>query len=1052
MAGLEIGIYEQLVTEQLRQAVAALHVIGRTGEVKDLEAGERAWAVSQHLAHVLFTALRVAAEKEVGGAAELGNRVLETLRGAIPAEAVRDGTFDEISRPPSWLLAVSEAPDGLGQAHPLERPAIPLSKSDLLVNARDEYRIGLELQREIATADEIDLICAFLKWSGYRVLQDALDRYLAAGRPLRILTTAYMGATEARVLDVLIEQGAEVRTSCDTRRTRLHAKAWLFRRATGFSTAYIGSSNLSRAALLDGLEWNVRLSQIETPDILAKFEGHFESYWLDGEFEDYADAAVRDRFREALRTEGRPDAEGDGFVPLDLHPYPYQQEILDRLSLDREQGHWRSLIVAATGTGKTVIAALDYKHLVAHWNELAADEPVHPDSPRLLFVAHRREILKQSRDTFRIALRDGTFGELMVGGHRPVAGSHVFASVQSLSRIDLDTISPTAYDVLIVDEFHHAEAATYRRLLDHFRPKVLLGMTATPERTDGVNVQDAFFGGRMTAELRVWDAIERGFLCPFQYFGVHDGTALDQLTWKRGRYIQSELENLYTADDARLILVLQALRRRIVDTDRMHALGFCVGIQHARFMARRFTEHGIPSVAITGETPVDERRDALRRLRTGDVKVVFTVDLFNEGVDVPQVDTVLFLRPTESATLFLQQLGRGLRLADGKDCLTVLDFIGQANRRFRFDLRYRALVGGTRRQLQGQLQDGFPLLPSGCSIELDRVAQSIVLGNVRDALPMRRSELVRELRAMAQRRGARPTLAQFLHATGLDLADFYRNRGASWTLLCRQAHLDVPEPGPDEDRLQKSLWRLQHWDDHLLLALLQDALASVMPPNPDSLSVADQRRLGMLTATLLGRGHDADGLVARLATVWEHPAIREELQELIEVQQERIHTRTPAWEAQTNVPLAVHATYSQEEILAAFGQSKRLQGGVYHEQETGCDLLFVTLQKSERHYSPATMYKDYALSPELFHWESQNTASPATPTGARYLAPRPPSSPVLLFVRHHKTEAGNRTSPYRFLGPATYVRHQGEKPMAIVWRLAYTMPHGLYREARLAAG
>ncbi len=1052
MSTLEPGIYERLVTDPLRRALADAHGAGLVSELAKLEAGEESGAVSQHLTQAVLAALRVAAARTEGGAVKLGNQILEVVRQATGEGAVRDGLLADVSQPPEQLLAVHEAPQGLGEVVRAERPAIPLSKSDLLVNARDEHRIGVELQREIATADEIDLICAFLKWSGYRVLQDALEKHLEAGRPLRVLTTAYMGATEERVLDVLMEQGAEIRTSCDTRRTRLHAKAWLFRRKTGYSTAYIGSSNLSRAALLDGLEWNVRLSQIETPDILSKFEGHFESYWNDGEFEDYGDASVQERFRQALASEGRAGDAEPTAVLLDLKPYPYQQEILDRLLLERERGYWRNLIVAATGTGKTVIAALDFKYLTAHWEELAKDATKRPGGPTLLFVAHRQEILKQSRDTFRIALRDGVFGELQVAGQRPVAGTHVFASIQSLHHQDLKRLSPTAYDVVIVDEFHHAEAPTYRRLLDHLQPKLLLGMTATPERTDGVNVQDAYFGGRTAAELRVWDAIERGMLCPFQYFGVHDGTELDQLTWSRGRYNQGEIENLYTADDARLILVLEALRRRIANPLRMRALGFCVGVQHAEFMARRFTEHGIPAIAVTGSTPTDERRAALRRLRQRDVNVVFTVDLFNEGVDVPEVDTVLFLRPTESATLFLQQLGRGLRLSDDKDCLTVLDFIGQANRRFRFDLRFRAVTGGTRRQLEDHIREGFPLLPSGCSIELDRVAQEIVLRGVREALPMRRPELVRDLKQVAQLQGGRPRLAEFLHETGLELEDLYRNRGASWFALCRQAQLDVPKPGPDEVALQKALFRLQHWDDRVFLDTMRRELSAAAPPDLEALPTADVRRLTMLTAGLLGRGRDELSLKAKLDVVWQHPAVRYELLEMIEVQLEKIDVRTPPWDAQPDVPLAIHATYSQEEILAAFGQSKRLQGGVYHEQSSGCDLLFITLHKSEKHYSPATMYDDYAISPERFHWQSQNTASIATPAGKRYVEPRPPGSPVLLFVRHHKLEAGRRTAPYHFLGPAEYVRHKGEKPMSIEWRMVHVIPHAFYRETRLSAG
>ena len=325
--------------------------------------------------------------------------------------------------------------------------------------------------------------------------------------------------------------------------------------------------------------------------------------------------------------------------------------------------------MAATGTGKTIVAAFDYRRL-------AQDGPL----PRLLFVAHRKEILTQSRDVFRSVLRDGAFGELFVDGHKPEEGRHVFASVQALAHVALDRIPPDSFDVVIVDEFHHAEAPTYRRLLEHLQPRELLGLTATPERSDGESVVK-WFDGRIAAELRLWEALERGLLSPFQYFGVNDQTdlshaALDPRRLRAGR----PREALHRKRPTPATSSCEALRDRVLDTRRMRALGFCVSVAHAHYMAKRFNEAGIPARAVSADTGRDERDESLRLLRQREIGALFAVDLFNEGVDVPEIDTVLFLRPTESATVFLQQLGRGLRLADGKDCLTVLDFIGQQHR------------------------------------------------------------------------------------------------------------------------------------------------------------------------------------------------------------------------------------------------------------------------------------------------------------------------------------------------------------------------------------
>jgi HKD family nuclease len=318
----------------------------------------------------------------------------------------------------------------------------------------------MALQAEVPSADRIDLLCAFIKWSGLRLLQPVLSAYLQAGGELRVLSTVYLGATDRRALDWLAERGAQVRVSADTRRTRLHAKAWLFHRRSGASTAYIGSSNLSSAALLDGLEWNVRLAALETPAMLQKFQANFDAYWEEGEFEPYAatpDDQARLDHQLAL---ARGDDSSSTTAPLawfHLRPYAYQQEMLDQLEAERSlHQRFRNLVVAATGTGKTVLAAFD----VARLHRDFPEQFPYPEPPRLLFIAHRKEILQQALLTFRQVLRDGSFGELQVDGERPSDGRHVFASVQSLAQLDPAAIDPAAYDVVIVDEFHHAGSIT----------------------------------------------------------------------------------------------------------------------------------------------------------------------------------------------------------------------------------------------------------------------------------------------------------------------------------------------------------------------------------------------------------------------------------------------------------------------------------------------------------------------------------------------------------------------------------------------------------------
>ncbi|MEV5769580.1 helicase-related protein, partial [Micromonospora sp. NPDC052213] len=350
----------------------------------------------------------------------------------------------------------------------------------------------------------------------------------------------------------------------------------------------------------------------------------------------------------------------------------------------------------------------------------------------------------------------------------------------------------------------------------------------------------SWFDGRATVELHLWDALERQLLAPFQYFGLHDDVDLSHVRWKRGQgYDTSELEGVYTGNHARARLILQAVTR-IADVGQMRALGFCVSRGHARFMADWFTRHGVPSAAVTSSIKRADQHALIDRFRKRELRVLFTVDLFNEGVDLPMVDTILMLRPTESATIFLQQLGRGLRLDDGKPCLTVLDFIGGQHANFRFDLRWRALAGVSRRAVEAAVREDFPSLPSGCHIELDRVAKDIVLRNLKSAMPTSKNALVAELRQLGD-----VSLERFLRETGLEIEDVYRSGSlGGWAGLRRLAGLDTTAGGPDDRDLSRAIGRMLHTDDVDRLDLLARVAAGQRP--------AAGRLLDMLHFSLWG--------------------------------------------------------------------------------------------------------------------------------------------------------------------------------------------------------
>jgi superfamily II DNA or RNA helicase len=782
----------------------------------------------------------------------------------------------------------------------------------------------------------------------------------------------------------------------------------------------------------------VRLSAVATPDLVRKFAGTFDSYWANPAFVDYDPGrpADVDRLHAAL---GRDRGDVTQVSGLEVRPYPHQEQVLEALESERVlHDRHRNLVVAATGTGKTVIAALDYRRLRA----------VLPRG-RLLFVAHRREILDQSRRAYREALADGAFGEIYVDGQRPERWEHVFASVQSLSSYGVQRLPPDHFDVVVIDEFHHAEAATYRRLLEHLAPRELVGLTATPERADGLDVRDQF-GGRSAYELRLWEALSADLLVPFHYFGVADDVDLTGIEWKRGGYDSSALSAVYTGDDARAAKVVKQTRDKVADVGRMRALGFCVSVAHAEYMAEVFTRAGIPSLAVSGQSSSADRSAALRRLRDLEVNCLFAADLFNEGLDLPQVDTVLLLRPTQSATVFLQQLGRGLRRAPGKAVLTVLDFIGQHRREFRFDVRYRALTGSTRRGLIGDIERGFPFLPSGSQIVLDRVAERIVLDNVRQELRSTRRELVAEIRSY----GDLP-LAGYLAESGRELPDIYRQSG-SWTALRREAGFPTAAVGPDEPAMLRRVVAFAHVDD----PERADAYRRLVDPaGPEYAELTDREQcLARMLFFVLwpDRGGFTD-YPDGLAWLRRHPAVCAEIAELVawRVDQARQVPR-PLGAGLQHVPLLSHAHYRREEILAALGWAsltRKARGhaqGVAWAPQTRTDALLVNLRKTERDFSPTTMYRDFALSPELFHWESQNSTSPASETGRRYLGHAAAGSHVALFVRPAPHDQLG-PAPFLSLGLCDYVEHTGERPIAITWKLRRPMPGETFRAAAVVA-
>jgi len=1033
---LKPGLYEQVINKQLATVLDAESTLQPYTDA--IDPAEAPKVLSSYIASILEKGLSsINNDFKLDAQIALVNEII----GAI-AQATGEDSFDGLSvdERAEQLLALLDRRNtvhALNEKAEIIRPETSIAHSSLFTGAVHEPSMVTELKKEIASSDRIDMLVSFVKWSGLRLLMDELSDFTKRGGRLRVITTSYMGATDAKAIEWLsCLANTEVKISYDTKHTRLHAKTYVFYRESGFSTAYVGSSNLSNAAISSGLEWNVKVTAQDLPETMRKINATFESYWNSNEFEAFGEGET-DRLRRALRAERL----SGGKTPLmlfDITPYPFQQEILDKLSAERTiRQSCKNLVVAATGTGKTVISAFDYKRF-------CKENPGKPN--RLLFVAHREEILKQSLACFQGVLKDPNFGDLFVGGFRPEKLDHLFVSIQTFQSQELDLkTSPDFYDFIIVDEFHHAAAPTYQRLLEYYRPKILLGLTATPERMDGKSVLH-YFDNRIAAEVRLPEAIDRKLLCPFQYFGVTDIVDLTELKWTRGGYDKTELSNAYTMDrvaaERRADMIVRSIHRYVTDLDEVKGLGFCVSIAHARFMAEHFNAWGIPSISLTGESSDEERNAAKRRLVNGDIRFIFAVDIYNEGVDIPEVNTVLFLRPTESLTVFLQQLGRGLRLAEGKECLTVLDFIGQANKRYRFEEKFAALLGSSAKSVQSEIKNGFVSLPKGCYIQLERKAKEIIYDNIRSALGLR-SGIISRIASFEEDSGLPLTLSNFLSFYHMDIRAIYNN--ASFSRLCAQAKVASEFSEPDEDLLTKAFYRICSIDSRRWIGFLLRVLQEIDNVQEESLGTNERRMLQMLQFTIWQKSASDCGFtstVEGLQKLKRNPRLYGELQDILRYQLEHIDFIDKANDLKFECPLDLYCTYSRDQIMVAldFLKPSSVREGVKYLPDKKVDVFFITLNKSDKDYSPTTMYDDYSINEWLFHWQSQSTTSSDSPTGQRYINHQKLGSQILLFVREGKKDAFGGTAGYTFLGTADYVKHEGSRPMSITWKLHQPIP------------
>ena len=1056
---LKKGLYEHVLTILMKKKLENLdEKLSYETDVIDKEAS------SIELSNYLQKVIKDALDQTLAKASEkleqqiiICNEIINTLSELNADETIQE---KKISDNGQMVLAIYEKIKYQNQKK-IPRTEAPMNRSSIFTGSSSiEPSMVSELKKEIKSADEINLLVSFIRWSGVRqIIKELEDFTKEDNHKLRIITTTYLGATEVKAIKEIAKlRNTEIKISYDTNRTRLHAKVYMFQRATGFSTAYIGSSNLSNIAISSGLEWNIKISEYENKDIFEKCIGTFYNYWNDLEFKTYR-SGEEDELTKAINAAKILAKDYKSYVlksfKFDIKLYTFQEEILEHIEAERViYNRNRNLIVAATGTGKTVISAFDYKRFCK----------AHPgEKNRLLFIAHRKEILEQSIDCYRRVLKDENFGDLWVGNYRPAEGhaDYLFISIQSFnSRSIEELVEPNYFDYIIIDEFHHAAADSYQVILDYFKPKILLGLTATPERMDGKSIVDLYFNGHIAAEIRLKEAIDRKLLCPFQYFGVSDSTDLSKLEWSRGGYKVSDLEDLYVrqkGNTRRAEAIFNSVLDYAADIEETKGIGFCVSVEHAHFMADFFKKNGIASIALDAKSPDEIRNTAKDNLNSKKIHFVFVVDLYNEGIDIPDVNMVLFLRPTESLTIFLQQLGRGLRLSEGKDCLTVLDFVAQAHRNYKFAEKFRALTGKTRNPIEKEIENGFPNVPKGCYIELEKQAQIHILENIRAAINNIQN-IRRKIQMFRTNTDLELTLKNFLKYYNLQIGWLYKSsvKNKGWNRLCVQSNVrdEFKDSNPDEEEIVKGIQRLTTCNSRRFLTFIKNVLRSIDIIDQNVFTNKEILMLSMFHYIIWFKSPKECGFenfISGITNINENPVMKEELVEVIDYNLEQIQFVDRTVDLGFPCPLDLHCRYTTDQILAALGyytyeEKKSMREGVLYLKEKNCEILFITLNKSEKDYSPSTLYHDYSINEKLFHWQTQSTIGDHTATGQRYIKNVTDNYIPLIFIRKYKKENG-QTAPYYYLGPVRYKSHKGNRPMNIIWELENQIPAFLVKES-----
>lgn len=926
-------------------------------------------------------------------------------------------------------------------------------KNQLIVNSHGGNLLT-ELKESLSECKKFYFSVAFINFSGIQLLLDSFKTLEEKGVKGKIITSTYLNFTEPKALErVRNFNNIDLKVFITDDEIGFHTKAYIFENEDDYKII-IGSSNITQGALKRNIEWNVMIISKKNSEFVESILWEYDNLWDSTNLVDDDFLHKYDNFIKTIK-ESRSRVAVDFNDYKIIKPNIMQKEAIDNLNRLRRNNETKALVIAATGTGKTYMSAFD----ILEFNP-----------KRLLFLVHREDILRDAKDTYRSLCKNKNVSMgLYTGNIKDEEAHYLFSTVQTMER-NMTSFSRDSFDYIVVDEAHHSTSPTYKKILGYFNSKFLLGITATPERCDTGNIFDVF-DNNVALEIRLNKALEHDLIVPFHYFGITDIDSVD--------YKNISLDNISEVSKKLMIssrtdFIIEKMNFYGFDGTKQKAIGFCINKEHAYYMEKEFNKCGIESIALTGEDSVDKRREYIKMLESDDhsLKVIFTVDIFNEGIDIPSINQILMLRPTSSPIIFIQQLGRGLRKYEDKEFLTVLDFIGNHSKAFLIALALKGDRYYDKDSLKVSIATNFSDIPGCSNIQMDRIAQERILKQL-DTEDFNSFKYLKE------------EYNEFKHLLGgkipYKLIDYIKYDGAPDPIkfinyaktyqgfLKKVEKYDALELEDDKFlnvlKWLSNMLPLKRPHEFGIIKYLVDVGSLALSEGSKVISKyidnLDKESVRHAFRNLNQDFYDTkqiknniklldfiDDKLIRLSSFEEilyNNSYRESILDLLNYglikYEERFGSENfgnpffKLYEQYQMIDVALLSNY--EKTHSSFRGSGIMKNGKEY-------FLFVDLHK-DKDIKESINYKDEFITRGLFQWQTQNSTTQTSERGKDIIFNKKRGANLHLFIRKYK-EIDRKTQPYIYIGKGDAVEFTGEKPITVKLKLHNKVPEGLYTE------